>query len=515
MANILQILQNAKPDLEDILVNLNLDKSSTESYKNQFKKHIEERQFEERKKALIDRQQTLYKIHEECTKILTSPPPDRSITQSKSIQSTQITESYSKNTGSTNKKGRKNTEKLSSHTPHKSKLSSKTKTIKESINKTAETQSKTESDDFYSAKSTTTTEYDDSEETQKSDIPYVSTTEPESSKSCHRYKSTKKIEKKNKSTKKVTKHHRKQRKILTHIPKIDLIKFDGNQLEYQKFKNIFNITIGNSKDITYETKLIYLQSLLQGEVSNIIAGVEQSKEGYKEAWAVLENRYNDPKTTWKILHKMLQEIPESTTKVNSLTETLDKIKTITTQLTNNSQTTNNITTHELIITKFPTNIQQEIDKRETRNTEPWSTTTLLKELENIIKEEKATQMRQKPELETAPYEQRKHISNFVARTNVQQTNNGNKTFHCDFCQSKEHSNGMCRATITKEDKLNIIKQLNLCYNCLKQGHRASECVNARKCRECGRNHHTTLCENNRYQQQTPQNQNTFFQGQNQ
>ena len=73
---------------------------------------------------------------------------------------------------------------------------------------------------------------------------------------------------------------------------------------------------------------------------------------------------------------------------------------------------------------------------------------------------------------------------------------------CTFCEGR-HSSIHCHKVIDIDQRKEIARKFNKCFNCLYTGHRQSECRSSGRCRRCNRKHHTALCSN----QQTPANEN--------
>ena len=51
---------------------------------------------------------------------------------------------------------------------------------------------------------------------------------------------------------------------------------------------------------------------------------------------------------------------------------------------------------------------------------------------------------------------------------------------------------MCDVIIEPSKRLEIVRQQNLCFNCL-ACHKVSQCNSKYRCRKCSRKHHTSLC----------------------
>ena len=64
---------------------------------------------------------------------------------------------------------------------------------------------------------------------------------------------------------------------------------------------------------------------------------------------------------------------------------------------------------------------------------------------------------------------------------------------CLFC-NQSHSSKFCNQYPSFESRRERVRNLNLCFCCLKKGHRVNDCNQKFECRNCnGNNHHTFLC----------------------
>jgi hypothetical protein len=62
---------------------------------------------------------------------------------------------------------------------------------------------------------------------------------------------------------------------------------------------------------------------------------------------------------------------------------------------------------------------------------------------------------------------------------------------CHFCDG-EHFATNCNKTTN--DRVQIVKQKKLCFNCLSNSHQVALCKSHNRCRNCQRKHHTAICE---------------------
>ncbi|ODM86985.1 hypothetical protein Ocin01_19697, partial [Orchesella cincta] len=70
---------------------------------------------------------------------------------------------------------------------------------------------------------------------------------------------------------------------------------------------------------------------------------------------------------------------------------------------------------------------------------------------------------------------------------------------CPLCKS-EHNLFKCQIflSIPLNEKHEIVKKFNLCFNCLRSDHRINDCRSQSKCRTCSRKHHSLLHRENAF-----------------
>jgi len=64
---------------------------------------------------------------------------------------------------------------------------------------------------------------------------------------------------------------------------------------------------------------------------------------------------------------------------------------------------------------------------------------------------------------------------------------------CAFCE-QDHYSSKCKKIPDNTARLNIVKQKQLCFNCLRK-HCVTECKSIGRCQNCNRKHHTSICKN--------------------
>ncbi|XP_062708370.1 uncharacterized protein LOC134288239 isoform X1 [Aedes albopictus] len=68
-----------------------------------------------------------------------------------------------------------------------------------------------------------------------------------------------------------------------------------------------------------------------------------------------------------------------------------------------------------------------------------------------------------------------------------------KETKCDFC-GKAHANHQCAdfKALPVPQRLVKVRERNVCFNCLRRGHRSADCSSDKSCQECKRRHHSLL-----------------------
>ena len=67
--------------------------------------------------------------------------------------------------------------------------------------------------------------------------------------------------------------------------------------------------------------------------------------------------------------------------------------------------------------------------------------------------------------------------------------------NCAFCL-KNHAHEKCDGVVDPKTRKNIARKYGRCFLCLFKGHRASNCSNKVRCRNCNGSNHIALCEAN-------------------
>ena len=80
---------------------------------------------------------------------------------------------------------------------------------------------------------------------------------------------------------------------VTNMPKVEMIKFNGEILSWSAFWGQFSSLINDNPELDAVSKFNYLQTLLTGKAKDLIQGLSPSVTSYKEAIEILTDEYSN------------------------------------------------------------------------------------------------------------------------------------------------------------------------------------------------------------------------------
>ena len=289
------------------------------------------------------------------------------------------------------------------------------------------------------------------------------------------------------------------------LPKINLPKFDGKTpTEWSSFYDQFEAVVHNS-DLPEVSKFVYLRSLLKGEASSVIEGLKLNNEHYSIALELLKSRYGRKE---KLIFHHIQEllsvrIPELKF-VNSLWSLQDKllmnIRALEQFGINGDQY--GVILTPLVLSRLPQELRMEWAKEEGKESD-------LQHLLDFLKKEIERRERSQTfSLATAESLRRPKATNMpggsAAALVVQEA------VVCRLCDKKYHPTEKCRqwSSLNLEERHDKIKELNLCFRCLKPNCYSKICKKFCPIPGCVKGkHHFLLCKK-KFQNKSEQNGST-------
>ncbi|XP_055522775.1 uncharacterized protein LOC129716956 [Wyeomyia smithii] len=268
-------------------------------------------------------------------------------------------------------------------------------------------------------------------------------------------------------------------------------QFDGRFDQWEKFKVMFRDVVDRSNDLP-RIKLYHLEKALIGDAAGIIDAKTISDGNYDRAWEILTERFEDKRrlvdhhiSGLLKLRKMTHEsFSELRTLLDSCIGHVENLKYLGQEFSGVS---------EMIVTYLLTNSLDDETKK------LWDATVLRGEMPhynntvNFLKGRISILERcQKSTTDSKV----KHSSRVTAKLGQNMSNvksNVATSISCEFCTG-EHVAFKCSTfnDLSVENRLKLVREKQVCFNCLRRGHRGAECKSTKTCSKCKRRHHTLL-----------------------
>lgn len=342
--------------------------------------------------------------------------------------------------------------------------------------------------------------------------------------------------------------------VASKLPKMELAKFDGDVLKWHQFWDQFASNV-DSRNINDVDKLLYLQSVLEGEAKRAIDGLDTTNKNYQIAVSTLRDRYGKPSTIIDAHYAALYRIKTADKSISEGRRALNEIERHLRVLESLGEDVNHNHLRVMIMQKFSEEVVYEL--RVKLGTDTDTIADIRMHLEHIIsaredsnrimlvtppseqpstsksENEKfsletlytAAQVQQTPRTSlNRPFQHQNHHRGRFKRTrgidrrvNYRTPSQTNNKYHdtrkrqhntqdqerkepetkrkkptCIFC-GNGHFNDECRVVRTVQERKN--KLGGRCYNCLAKGHQTKDCKSNKNCRHCGKygSHNRALC----------------------
>jgi len=277
--------------------------------------------------------------------------------------------------------------------------------------------------------------------------------------------------------------HSPQQFAATRLPKLTLLSFSGNPLDWLTFWDSFKAAIHLNPNLSGIQKFNYLKSQLQGDAARSIDGIPLSDQNYLHAVTLLQVHFGQ---THRLVAAHMQafiKAPNPANTLNSLRKFYDTVESHLRGLSSvgKSKQSYGDLLVPIILSKLP--------KDTIRNLARGSTSTDWKypELISAIRREIEILDASATNSHGSPFTAAFMVSSKPPR-NTKSHDKGQPT--CVHCKGP-HTANQCTAT-DHHRRLEIVKQNNLCFNCLGK-HKVSSCSSKHRCRKCQHKHHSSLC----------------------
>ncbi|KAJ8978078.1 hypothetical protein NQ317_000636 [Molorchus minor] len=297
------------------------------------------------------------------------------------------------------------------------------------------------------------------------------------------------------------------------LPELKLIKFNGDIKHFTSFVDVFDALVHNNSQLSNIEKFSHLLACLEGQPKNLVQTHPLTSANYIIAYNALKSRYSNKRLLatfhWNEVENAPRLTHENPPAIRKLLDIFTENIAALTNLGFPVDQWDFILTHMLLKRLDPTLICR--FETQYGSTEMPSFQTLK---EFISKQCTAYETISSSSASFNP--RSKNYSNDRSKNNSQnavqrsssfltaanQNNNNNRP--CILCNTSDHVIYGCPLLLNKPpyERFNLIKQRNLCVNCLSHTHSFQNCNSTSTCKTCHQRHHTLL-HFTRNTQQTP------------
>ncbi len=282
------------------------------------------------------------------------------------------------------------------------------------------------------------------------------------------------------------------------LPKLIMPKFSGDMLQWQSFWDMYRATVheGNLPTIS---KFTYLQSLLEGEAKEVIAGLSLTESNYGSAIALLQTRFGRTET---VMFRHIQDIvnltsgsrPTTHQGLRKLHDSL-QVHVRSLQALGIVESQYGVMLTPVILSCLPQDIKIQWARSCSgkENDLPW----LLRFLEQEIQFRETSDVFK---LSKTPMEEKKPKDGYRSQTPhtypsaaaLQSASSVVDDESCVVC-SKTHPLEKCPTflSMNTDKRWSCVREHRICFRCFSKGHRCSEC-SLGKCELCSFAHHQLL-----------------------
>lgn len=276
------------------------------------------------------------------------------------------------------------------------------------------------------------------------------------------------------------------------LPVMEIPTFYGSYKEWLEFYDTFNTLVDSNESLTDIQKFYYLKNSLKGNAANVIHSLEVSATNYKEAWVLLKERFENRKLiALDHIESLYNFTPILKECHIQLRKFLDEVR----------KDIRALKTLGLPIEHWDTLLiyflEMKLDPITKREWQRQGAVDKFATMEEFIKF--LTHRCQLLETMNAHTKKGTSYAGNDTKTKTEKVHTTLKSFvvsdnrSCPVCKEAYHALHLCKVflDLSVASKREEVRKANLCWNCLKYGHRVQKCT-FRGCRHCGKKHNSLL-----------------------
>ena len=269
-------------------------------------------------------------------------------------------------------------------------------------------------------------------------------------------------------------------------PDLNLPTFSGNITEWFGFWERFQSQVGNSPDLPKAAKFMYLIGQLKGEALTTVKGLTPSHLNYDILVTTLQENFGLLRRIIRAHVMNILKLPKPTSSASSVRHFYN---TVMGDICSLKALNIDVSACAPIIVpileeKLPGKILSSIvDCRKYADFDLDEFTENFKNY--IIRQEQAHSSKSPAVQDTQPsFSYEMHQPPSMVSTMIASSTN--------CCQLCKDSHATQRCPISASEKQSIVLMTKLCLNCLRSGHRVSNCSARGRCAKCNRKHHNAI-----------------------
>lgn len=284
------------------------------------------------------------------------------------------------------------------------------------------------------------------------------------------------------------------------LPKISIPKFEGDLLEWVRFRDIFSSIVHNESSLADIEKFHHLVGSLSGEPLRIVSSFSLTSDNYHHAWKALEERYNNKRIlAAAYLHKVKQFRPsdQSCTSPAYLRAFLKSVADSFSSLANlNIPDEADYFKLQLALDCLDIENRKLFEERQTTDFPTYN--SLIEFIQQRCKvlelSEPVKTVRRNENVQMNSTRQPKVLTTFDQKIEQTKTAEASTVFLNCFKCNKDHLLYRCYEfkRLPYNKKLDFVKSKRLCINCLKGNHYANSCPSKYNCFHCNKRHHSLM-----------------------
>lgn len=294
-----------------------------------------------------------------------------------------------------------------------------------------------------------------------------------------------------------------------NLPKLQLPEFNGKLSDWKRFIALFDRMVHNNSKVDNGIKIEYLKTCVKGQAARIINHIDPNPDNYATCYELLRKRFDNKREILGALIDNILQLPKIRSENADMLKSMhDTVYESIMSIKNIGVSTDNwdaLLCH-FLTRKLDSNtlIHYECQLEDVREPQPLG--GLLKYLENRFMALQSAKTRgeshydnyknqsnnSKQERGENQYENHRNQSNNFKQER-EERGKQEKQLKCLFCNNG-HVVSKCESFLKKrvEDRIDWIRNKQLCLNCFSGMHKTHDCKSKFSCRTCSKRHNGIL-----------------------